>query len=170
MHLLGVRLCPRGRARRSGRAPIAWARRRRRRAIVGTPRPQSPAMSLEGHDLCPYLYRARNLVERFFNRIKHCRGPQRAMTSWRRTTSLSFRLLQSGYGRALMSPRPRLVPAGNRELFGGEQGDDSAPRIGDHHFFLNSGGGVPIGCRAISLESKDHSGLYLHRSFKRDKP
>jgi len=23
--------------------------------------------------LCPYLYRARNLVERFFNKIKQCR-------------------------------------------------------------------------------------------------
>ena len=34
----------------------------------------------------PYLYRARNLVERFFNKIKHCRRSQHAMISWRRTT------------------------------------------------------------------------------------
>src|SRR5215831_13988134 len=42
VHLFGVRLCPRGRARQSGRGPIAWARRSRRRAIVGTPRPPCP--------------------------------------------------------------------------------------------------------------------------------
>ena len=42
MHLFGVRPCPRGRARQSGRVPIAWARRSRRRAIVGTPRPPCP--------------------------------------------------------------------------------------------------------------------------------
>ena len=30
---------------------------------------------LQGEPICfsPYLYRARNLVERFFNRVKHCR-------------------------------------------------------------------------------------------------
>jgi len=31
----------------------------------------------------PYLYRARNLVERFFNRIKQCVGSQRVTTSGR---------------------------------------------------------------------------------------
>jgi transposase len=34
-------------------------------------------------------------------------GLQRATTSWQRTTSLSFNSRQSGYGCALMSPRPR---------------------------------------------------------------
>jgi transposase len=34
-------------------------------------------------------------------------GSQRATTSWRRTTLLSFSLRRSGYGCALMSPRPR---------------------------------------------------------------
>jgi hypothetical protein len=33
-------------------------------------------------------------------------GSQRAMTSWRPTTSLSSSLRRSGYGCALMSPRP----------------------------------------------------------------
>ena len=34
----------------------------------------------------PYLYRARNRVERFFNRIKHVVRPRRATTSLERTT------------------------------------------------------------------------------------
>jgi transposase len=34
----------------------------------------------------PYLYRARNLVERFFNKINTAAGSQYAMISWRRTT------------------------------------------------------------------------------------
>jgi transposase len=40
---------------------------------------------------------------------------QRATTSWRRTTSLSFSLHRSGYGCALMSPRPN-PPCLPREL------------------------------------------------------
>src|SRR3954447_16958833 len=51
----------------------------------------------------PYLYRARNLVERFFNKIKHCR---RVATRYDKTTSPSSSLHQSGCGCALMSPRP----------------------------------------------------------------
>jgi transposase len=51
----------------------------------------------------PYLYRARNLVEQFFNKIKQCR---RAMTNSRRTIWHLFSLHRSGYGCALMSPRP----------------------------------------------------------------
>jgi transposase len=54
----------------------------------------------------PYLYRARNLVERFSTRSSTVAGSQRAMTSWRRTTSLSFSLRRSGYGCALMNPHP----------------------------------------------------------------
>jgi transposase len=57
----------------------------------------------------PYLYRACNLVERFFNKIKHCRRLQRATTSWQRTISLSFTSRRSGYGCALMSPRRHFV-------------------------------------------------------------
>ncbi|SFP14126.1 Transposase [Bradyrhizobium sp. Ghvi] len=53
----------------------------------------------------PYLYRGRNRVERFFNRIKQCR---RVATRYdKRTISLSFSLPRSGYGFALMSPRPK---------------------------------------------------------------
>src|SRR5271166_585491 len=66
--------------------------------------------------------------------------------------------------------REILVPTGNRELFGGEQRDDSAPLIGDDDLFLYSGGGVSVGGGTISLESKDHSGLYLHWRFKGNEP
>jgi len=149
VHLFGVRLCPHGRARRSGRAPIAWARRSRRRAIVGTPRPPCPPYTNRNRPQCllrvmtyktqsehnwsvplhrgrvrsPIFHRDAIAVSRSASaRISivpeiwlsgsstgssTVAGSQRAMTSWRRTTSLSFSLLQSGYGCALMSPRPR---------------------------------------------------------------
>src|SRR5882757_2479559 len=61
-----------------------------------------------------------------------------------------------------------LVTTRNRELFGGEQRNDSAPRISDDDFFLNSGGGVPVDGGTISLKSKNHSRLYFHWTFKRD--
>jgi transposase len=55
----------------------------------------------------PYLYRARNLVERFFNKIKQCR---RIATRYDKlaqpTISPSSSWHQSGYGCTLMSPRP----------------------------------------------------------------
>jgi len=35
-----------------------------------------------------HLYKARNLVERFFNRIKQSAASPPATTSWRRTSSL----------------------------------------------------------------------------------
>jgi hypothetical protein len=53
-----------------------------------------------------YLYRARNLVERFFNKIKHCRRVATATTSSRPITSHSSSLRQCVYGWTLMSPRP----------------------------------------------------------------
>jgi transposase len=43
----------------------------------------------------PHLYRARNLAERFFNKIKQCR---RGRTSLRPTTSPSSSLHQLDYG------------------------------------------------------------------------
>ena len=52
-----------------------------------------------------YLYRARNLVERFFNKIKHCR---RVATRYDKLAAnyLAFvQLAQTGCGSALMSPR-----------------------------------------------------------------
>ena len=55
----------------------------------------------------PYLYRARNLVERFFKRLNTVGVLQPAMTSSRSTTSPSSSSHQSGYGCDLMSPRPR---------------------------------------------------------------
>jgi transposase len=54
----------------------------------------------------PYLYRARNLVERFFNKIKQCRRWRRATTSLRRATLRSSNLRRYAYGCVLMSPRP----------------------------------------------------------------
>ncbi len=54
----------------------------------------------------PYLYRARNLVERFFNKIKQCR---RVATRYDKLAAnyLAFIQLASiAYGCALMSPRP----------------------------------------------------------------
>jgi hypothetical protein len=52
---------------------------------------------------------ARNLVERFFNKISSVGEWQPAATSQRSTTSPSFSLRQSGYGCALMSPRRDLI-------------------------------------------------------------
>ena len=51
----------------------------------------------------PYLYRARNLIERFFNKIKQCRrvATRSQPTIWRSSNSR-----QSAFGYALMSPRP----------------------------------------------------------------
>ena len=54
----------------------------------------------------PYLYRARNRVKRFFNRIKQCRRVATVTTNLPPTTSPSFNSPQSGYGSVLMSPRP----------------------------------------------------------------
>ena len=54
----------------------------------------------------PYLYRDRNRIERFFNRIKQCRRVQHARTNWLPTTLRSYSLRRSGCGYALMSPRP----------------------------------------------------------------
>jgi transposase len=67
-----------------------------------------PPRSNRNEPICfsPYLYRARNLVERFFNKIKQCRRSQLATTSSRPTTSPSSNSHQYGYGCALMSPRP----------------------------------------------------------------
>jgi transposase len=58
----------------------------------------------------PYLYRARNLVERFFNKIKQCR---RIATRYDKLAAnyLAFIKL-AGYGCTLISPRPNpIVPA-----------------------------------------------------------
>jgi hypothetical protein len=46
----------------------------------------------------PYLYRARNLVERFFNRIKQCRPIATGMTNSTRTTLLSLSSQPFGFG------------------------------------------------------------------------
>ena len=55
----------------------------------------------------PYLYRARNLVERSSIRSSSVVGSQLATTSSRPTTSPSSNLHQYGYGCALMSTRRR---------------------------------------------------------------
>ena len=61
----------------------------------------------------PHLYRARNLVERFFNKIKQCR---RVATRYDKLAAnyLAFiQLGQSDYGCVLMSPRPSKCPGFN---------------------------------------------------------
>jgi transposase len=54
----------------------------------------------------PYLYRARNLIERFFNKIKQCRRVATRYASSQQTISRSSNSPQSEFGCALMSPRP----------------------------------------------------------------
>src|SRR5437660_6644102 len=49
-----------------------------------------------------YLYRTRNLVERFFNKIKRCRRVATRYDKLAATISPSFNSRQSGYGCALM--------------------------------------------------------------------
>jgi transposase len=69
-----------------------------------------PPKSNRSDPICfsPYLYRARNQVERFFNRIKQCRRvATRGTTGWPPTTLPSFSSRQSGYGCVFMNPRPR---------------------------------------------------------------
>jgi transposase len=53
----------------------------------------------------PYLYKARNLVERFFNKIKHCRRVATATPNSRPTTShaashFTATLIHSAFGSA----------------------------------------------------------------------
>ena len=55
----------------------------------------------------PYLYRARNLVERFFNKIKQCRRVATRYDKLAANYLPSSSLHQSGCGCALMSPRPK---------------------------------------------------------------
>jgi transposase len=54
----------------------------------------------------PYLYRDRNLVERFFNTIKQCRRIATRTTNSPPITSPSSSSPASAYGCAFMSPRP----------------------------------------------------------------
>ena len=66
-----------------------------------------PPRSNRTESICfsPYLYRARNLVERFFNKIKQCR---RVATRYDKLAAnyLAFSSHQYGCGCALMSTRP----------------------------------------------------------------
>ena len=54
----------------------------------------------------PYLYRARDLVERFFNKIKHCRRVATRYDKLLPAISPSSSSHRSGYGCAFMSSRP----------------------------------------------------------------
>ena len=58
-----------------------------------------------------HLYRARNLVERSSTKSSNGGASPLATTNLQPTTSPSSSLPRSGYGCALMSPRPRLVEA-----------------------------------------------------------
>src|SRR3954468_15371831 len=55
----------------------------------------------------PYLYRARNLIERFFNKIKQCRRVATRYDKLAANYLRSSSLRRYGCGYALMSPRPR---------------------------------------------------------------
>ena len=80
-----------------------------------------PPKSNRSDPICfsPYLYRARNRVGRFFNRIKqNVVGRRRAMTGLLPTTLPSFNSRQSGCGCALMSPRPSTIPPATPEQSG----------------------------------------------------
>ena len=59
----------------------------------------------------PHLYRARNLVERFFNKIEQCRRVATRYDKLAAITSPSSCLLRSAFGYGLMSPRPRSIHA-----------------------------------------------------------
>lgn len=56
----------------------------------------------------PFLYKARNLVERFFTRPSSSAEWQSDTTSWLKTTSLPSSSPQSAFGCVVMSLRPRL--------------------------------------------------------------
>jgi len=55
----------------------------------------------------PFLYKARNLVERFFNKAKQFRRVATRMTSSQTTTSPHSNSSQFASGCAIMSLRPR---------------------------------------------------------------
>src|ERR1700722_9909408 len=59
----------------------------------------------------PYLYRARNLVERFFNRISNAGASLPGMTNSPPTTLPSSTSQPFGFCYALMSPRPNTTLA-----------------------------------------------------------
>jgi transposase len=67
-----------------------------------------PPKSNRNGPICfsPYLYRARNRIERFFNRVKQCSSAGDALRQKCRQLSGLRPVRQSGCGCALMSPRP----------------------------------------------------------------
>jgi transposase len=80
----------------------------------------------------PYLYRDRNLVERFFNKIKQCRRIATRWTSSLPTISPSSNWPASAYGCAFMSPRPNQP---NRTL--GEAERQSLRAFGCIHYWVS---------------------------------
>ena len=57
----------------------------------------------------PYLYRARNLVERFFNKIKHCRRIATCHDKLAANYLAFVELASIRFGYAFMSSRPKLA-------------------------------------------------------------
>jgi transposase len=51
----------------------------------------------------PYLYRARNLIERFFNKINQCR---RVATRYDKLAANYLAFIKFAFGYVLMSPHP----------------------------------------------------------------
>ena len=58
----------------------------------------------------PYLYRARNLIGRFFNKIKQCQRVATRYSSSQQTISHPSNSPQSEFGCVLMRPRPKEFP------------------------------------------------------------
>ncbi len=75
------------------------------RAHIPTQRDRKVQRSVD-----PKLYKTRNLVERFFNKLKHFRRIATRFDKWPGTTSPPYFSPQLGSVSGLMSPRPRPAP------------------------------------------------------------
>lgn len=116
-----------------------------------------PPKSNRSDPICfsPYLYRARNQVERFFNRIKQCR---RVATRLPPIASPSSNSRQSGYGSALMSPRPSTrAPKNGRVRRGAAAASHQSSESGSNSYAINRN----TGAFAAQISQKDRFGIGL---------
>src|SRR5215471_4434338 len=66
--------------------------------------------------------------------------------------------------------RAPLVRVGDEKLFGGEESNYPATRVGDHHLLLDPRRRMAIRGGAIGLQREDHPLLDLQRFIERDEP
>jgi hypothetical protein len=91
----------------------------------------------------PYLYRARNLIERFFNKIKHCR---RVATRYHKLAANYLAFVKLASIRIWLRSRPdgSWPPQGgtlaNDRRHGSDAGASAAEASATHPFGLESGG------------------------------